>query len=166
MARVESDREDIMREAVSLVDRAAYRLPGFPDVVVAGFRRSGAASFYFGQEEAFHFNDLSELRRCYLSGMLIKAEKGRLVSLQRVRDESSAVYLLSSELAENQTREILCLVWNRISELQRAIADQSAHVVQQVPQSPGGDVTARLMEWIDRLISPLKIAHVPNVAGR
>ncbi len=66
MARDESSREDLLREATALVERielvphatdpliAASDL--FDKHIVAGFRRDGALSVFFGEDPVYHFN--------------------------------------------------------------------------------------------------------------
>ena len=64
---------------------------------VIGFRRDGAPSIYFGEDPAYHFNAAGHLRRAYLDGRLLKAERGRLIVIERVRTEKQ-VQLHSHEL--------------------------------------------------------------------
>ena len=42
MARRESDREDLLREATALVERAELTIEGFDEPIVVGFRRDGS----------------------------------------------------------------------------------------------------------------------------
>ena len=92
MARDESSREDLLREATALVERIELRITApisaahdRDDHVVVGFRANGAASFFFGDDPVYQFNSAGQLRRAYCGGLLFKATHGRLVSLQRVR---------------------------------------------------------------------------------
>src|SRR6188472_3162282 len=104
MARDESNREDLLREATALVERiellpqsagAAQSLnlaEGEP--VVVGFRADGALSAFFGADPVYQFNAEGELRRAYVSGLLFKAAQGRLISLNRVRTASEVQLVL------------------------------------------------------------------------
>ena len=47
MARQESNREDLLREATALVERVELHVPAFEEPIVVGFRRDGCASFLF-----------------------------------------------------------------------------------------------------------------------
>ena len=47
MAQRETNREDLLREATALVERAEIRIPGESEPIVVGFRRDGSASFFF-----------------------------------------------------------------------------------------------------------------------
>src|SRR5689334_1384312 len=72
MAREEHQREDLLREATALVERAEIRLPGCEAAIVVGFRRDGAPSFFFGDDFVVQFNPHHELRRGYWNGRLVK----------------------------------------------------------------------------------------------
>src|SRR3954447_20411722 len=98
MSRHESDREDLLREATALVERIELTVGGFDLPVVCGFRRDGAASFYFGADPVYQFNAVGQLRRAFVAGRLIKAERGRLVALSRERTENE-VALVRHELS-------------------------------------------------------------------
>src|SRR6476469_7343231 len=89
MSRQESDREDLLREATALVERIELRLPDQPESVVAGFRRDGSASFFFGQSPVYQFNSGRELRRAYRDGLLYKTDNGRLVEMRRERTDTA-----------------------------------------------------------------------------
>ena len=87
MARQEEDREDLMREAVALVDRCEIQVEFLTEVVVVGFRRDDSVSFFFGQNEVYQFNARDQLRRGYDGGALVKSVDGRLVRMIRQRDD-------------------------------------------------------------------------------
>ena len=158
MAREEVDREDLLRDATALVRRIELDVPGEADPVVAGFRRTGAASFYFGADPAYHFNSGGRLRRAYLSDHLLKAERGRLVSLRRERTDQ-AVELRRTELNDERAREILAEMKARLEKLQRAIANGAARVVGHVPAE--GNVLAEVAAWL--AVNPSdQIAQSPN----
>ena len=78
MSRTEQDREDLLREATALIERVELRVSGWSESVVAGFRRGGQASFFFGADLVYQFNAALQLRRGFHNGQLIKAEDGRL----------------------------------------------------------------------------------------
>src|SRR5215216_4505512 len=94
MAREGSSREDLLREATALVERIEL-LPRTTDRsmvasdlvgehIIAGFRRDGALSIFFGEDPVYQFNAAGALRRAYCDGKLLKAARGRLAALQRV----------------------------------------------------------------------------------
>src|SRR5215212_742956 len=116
MARDESSREDLLREATALVERielrpratdfstAASKLIDQP--IVAGFRRDGALSIFFGEDRVYQFNPAGELRRAYCNGKLLKATRGRLASLDRARTQHE-VQLARHELSAIEEAEFL-----------------------------------------------------------
>ena len=53
MARQESNREDLMQEATGLFRRVEWTVPFAHDPVVAGFKKNGAFSVYFGAEPVY-----------------------------------------------------------------------------------------------------------------
>src|SRR5262245_2457169 len=89
MARQESEREDLLREATALVERielAPRSAAGSATAhVIAGFRRDGGLSIFFGDDPVYQFNAAGELRRAYCEGKLVKAVGGRLANLSRLR---------------------------------------------------------------------------------
>src|SRR3954462_9073696 len=101
MAREESSREDLLREATALVERIELIPNGSTSDghIVAGFRLNGALSLFFGEEPVFQFNACGELRRAYSDGKLLKADRGRLAALGRVRTQNE-VQLVRHELNE------------------------------------------------------------------
>jgi hypothetical protein len=166
MARDECDREDLMQEAVALADRIEFQIPENLESVIVGFRRNGAVSLYFGQDEVFQFNDRGQLRRAYLVGTMLKADDGRLVSLRRFRTQFES-QLRSADLDELQTDQLKEHVRNKILGLRAAIANGTARVVRRETSIAGDmDLSARTAEWIDGLPDSVEIAAVPNVAGR
>ncbi|MBX3413884.1 MAG: hypothetical protein KF708_14430 [Pirellulales bacterium] len=160
MAREESDREDLLREATALVERVELAFDSVAEHVVVGFRRTGQASFFFGVDPALHFNDRNELRRAYAQGRLLKAERGRLVSLSRQRTERE-VALVRHELDAGETAALLENFAGRLRELCAALDGAAFRVVGQVPAE--GDVLTRVRAWLASLEYPLAIAAVARL---
>jgi len=159
MAREEHDREDLLREASALVERAELLLGGWQDPVFAGFRRDGAASVYFGAEPAYHFNSRGELRRAYRDGLLFKADRGHLASLRRHRSPGE-VALIRHDLNDDETTLFLEELSHRLTALQAAVASTAYTLVGQVPAV--GDVVGHLAHWLASLLLPPVIAQSPR----
>ena len=157
MARDEHAREDLLKEATALVERAEFASPGGP--IVVGFRRDGSASIYFDDDPVYHFTSTGQLRRAYHQGRLYKAERGRLVSLDR-RRVPGAVQLLRHELSDDETSEFLGELTERLRGLRSALGESSLRLVGQAPQS--SDVSCRIGQWLDRLMLPPPIADSPR----
>lgn len=147
MARHESDREDLLREATALVERievaARNVLPD--DNLVVGFRREGAASFYFGADPAYHFNPVGELRRAFCDGLLVKAECGRLVSMRRERTDDE-VQLHRHDLSDVEQSQFLERMRLLLKSLASALDRGDYSIVGQVPEDR--DVVGRVREWL------------------
>lgn len=148
MARNEQDRGDLLAEARALVERVELRCTSFEDNIVLGFRRDGCASFYFGQQRAYHFNAQRQLRRAYNAGQLFKAERGQLVSLIRQR-QAHEVQLLRHNLTDVETREFLDRAWQDLQTLAAAIAEENLEIVGCIPID--ADVVGRAARWLSDL---------------
>lgn len=160
MARQESDREDMLREAVGLVRRVEFRVAGESEPVTAGFRRNGALSLYFGADPVWQFNTAGELRRGYVAGKLLKADGGGLVEMTRER-MADVTQLLSRELAEEETRAVLSAAAQCIDPLREALAAGRYEIVGQVPA--GEDIVGELLAALQMLPAMPVVAASPRV---
>jgi hypothetical protein len=155
MTHEESPREDLLREATALVERIELvprveagqsSLTVFPGrTIVAGFRRNGALSVFFSEEEVYHFNAPGELRRAYLNGHLYKAVKGQLVVLTRLRTPEQ-VELRSQPLTVAEQAAFTARMSKSHAALASDLAADNFVVQRQVP--PNVDVVARLRAWL------------------
>ncbi len=155
MARDESSREDLLREATALVERieivprssgssiAANELRG--EHIVAGFRPDGALSIFFGEDPVYQFTPAGELGRAYCDGMLLKAVRGRLVALQRTRTQRE-VQLVRHELNETEEAASAEQMAKYLGELVTLLDTNSFEVAGQVPHDV--DVAGRLRDWL------------------
>src|SRR5262245_21294310 len=145
MARQESEREDILREATALVERVELQLPGHQEHLVIGFRRGGAASIFFGADPVYQFNTAGELRRAYIGGLLYKAERGRLVALRRERCQTEVV-LVRQTVDDACTAAILGKLRSELMSLEQALTRGASTIVGQVPRDI--DVSKRITHWL------------------
>jgi hypothetical protein len=147
MAREESPREDLLREAIALVERIELAPAGSADGehVVAGFRRDGGLSIYFGSDPAYHFNSRGELRRAFCGGLLIKAERGRLVSLDRNR-QVDEVQLVRRPLADREQTEYIADLARRMDVFAQQCDSNEWVTVGRVPADT--DVLGRVRDWL------------------
>jgi hypothetical protein len=160
MARREEHREDLLAEATALVERAEFQIAAEPAPVVIGFRRNGAASVYFGQDVAYQFNAANQLRRAFVNDRLLKADRGRLASLMRVRTEDE-VQLVRHDLDPTEIDAIMAQIGMRIARLRDESLSGRAELLRQSPES--SDVTARITNWLRQLRDPIEIARSPRV---
>jgi len=161
MARDEHDREDLLREATALVERAELALPGEAEHLVAGFRRDGGLSLFFGPDPVYQFNPARQLRRAFVAGTMFKAERGRLVALER-RREPDRVVLLRRELSDEVTAEFMAAMAERLERLRDALDVAGCNVVGQVPADADADVPGRVVAWLKQLRAPPAIADAPH----
>jgi hypothetical protein len=152
MARDESSREDLLREATALVERVELRITGSDTVscdsvdhIVVGFRANGSASFFFGEDPVYQFNSAGELRRAYVDGLLFKAARGRLVSIERKR-QPNEVQLLSRHLTDTEQVEFADKMRGRLRELADSLRKGQFAVIGQVPAA--ADVLSRVRNWL------------------
>jgi hypothetical protein len=160
MARRESDREDLLREATALVERAELRLKLFREPVLVGFRRGGAASFFFGGDPVYQFNSACQLRRAFIAGKPMKAERGRLISLARERTATETA-LVRSELDSTQQALFLELARQQLHSLARALDAGEYEVIGVIP--PDSSVVRRVRAWLEGLGRGITVAQRPNV---
>jgi hypothetical protein len=149
MARITHEREDLLRDARALVPRLQLhfqRSCGTEQTVFAGFRGE-ALSIYIGDDPVFHFDAQGRLRRAFVDDRLIKAARGRLVAMQRVRTEREVV-LQSTALDEAAESRLLETLATTLSELRAALAAGAFVVDGEVP--PAANALARLAEWLER----------------
>jgi len=156
MARHESDREDLLREATNLVERIELDVTGFEQPVVVGFRRTGCGSIYFGADPVVQFNTHHELRRGYRAGRLLKAERGALVELQRQRTAEATV-LERHELSLAEQQAVVTDLANWIARLRGALQAGGGRAIGQVPHD--SDVLARVKRWLEELPHELRVAE-------
>jgi hypothetical protein len=156
MAKQEKDREDLMAEARNLVARCELRVPGEPLPVVAGFRRDGRLSIYFGADPVYHFDTAGRIRRAFVADRLYKAEWGRLVQLTRTRTPQ-ATYLNRHEMTDDETGRWLAEATRRLQALGDALEAGSAQLLRQVPEQ--ADLIGRLRDTLEHVFEhPLNLA--------
>jgi hypothetical protein len=160
MARAESDREDLLREATALVERAELRIPAEQEPVTVGFRRDGALGIYFGADPVYQFNAAGQLRRAYVGGLLYKAESGRLVALRRERT-AAEVILRRHDLDIAETARFLQSMGERLSRLLSALEGKEYDLLGEV--SAAGTTLARVQHFLASIPPPAPLAEHPNV---
>lgn len=164
MARHESDREDLLREATALVERIELARGGQSDSepIVAGFRRDGSLSIYFGADPVYQFNTAHELRRAFAGGRLFKAMKRRLVRLERVRQHNE-VQLVRRELGDSEQAAFVTQMRCHLNDLADNLNAGHLNVVGQVPANV--DILSRVRQWLASH-DGLPIAHSPHVQAK
>ena len=113
MARHESDREDMIREATALRNRIEWQLPSESEPVFAGVRSEGSLSVYFGPDPVYQFSPAGGLRRAYSGGFLYRTQGTTLARLRRARSTEQTI-LLRADLDEDVLAQFLCKMDERL----------------------------------------------------
>lgn len=88
MTRNESDKEDLIKDATAMVDRAEFSAVSAvenPIIVTAGFRKDSSLGLYFAQDPFYQFAPDGLLRRAYENGFLYRSQTTTLARLNRTR---------------------------------------------------------------------------------
>ena len=148
MARHETDRENLLEDATALVERIELAASAFDENVFIGFRKDGCGSIYFGQEPVYQFNSNGQLRRAFCDGLMLKAQRGRLVSLDRLR-RSGEVQLVRRDLSNEEAQVRLDEMHELMGRLRKALADRAYNVVGQIPADT--DLVGRVGRWLEEI---------------
>ena len=132
MARVETDRDDLLREAVALVRRMELRVSHGDDVIVIGFRPTGWLSVYFNADPMYQFDELGQLRRAYIDGLLYRSEGSVLAQLERQRSPSETT-LVRHDLSGESLVQFQQQAHAKIRWLQELLRNGDVTVSRQVP---------------------------------
>ena len=133
MARHESDREDLMQEATGLARRVEWQVPFLTDPVVAGFKKNGACSVYFGAEPVLQFDPAGCLRRAFFEGFLFRTQGTTLARLQRNRTASES-QLVRHDLSDCELATFRVQACSWLRQLLQAIDLGQVVRVRQVPE--------------------------------
>ena len=157
MAQQESDREDILREATALVERAELQLEGVAEPLVFGFRANGALSVFVTQDEVYQFDAEGCWRRGYLHGRLLKAERGQIVEMIRERTPQQTV--LRSRPWSPDEQDEYARRWLLRSDWMRETLEASRYRCVGFVSPAGSDPVLRLRDWLQKKkADPLRVA--------
>ena len=157
MARHESDREDLMREATALVRRVELLVPGEPEPVVCGFHGDRRLSIYFGGDPVYHFDEGGRLRRAFADGHLFRTQGTTLARLTRVR-QPDQTELQRRDLHPDELAAFLHSARTRLERLETALASSAVQVVRRVPDSDAAVVGELRSALASLLQPPLRLA--------
>lgn len=132
MARIESDREDLMAEAVALVRRIELQMSGRNETIVVGFRANGWLSVYFGPDPMYQFDEQGRLRRAFVGGLLYRTQGTTLAQLRRERTDAETT-LLRRDLTDTELAEFRNSMLITIVPLRDQLAQRLVIVLRQVP---------------------------------
>lgn len=162
MARQESHREDLMREATALKRRVRLGGTNGTDDVIAGFHADGGLSLYFGADPVYHFDGSQRLKRAYISGDLYRSQGKTLARLSRVRTHDET-QLFRNDLTQSECDEVCEGVVARLSGLQSALLEDRLTPQETVP--PADVIVPDLLRAIGIIVEQ-QVALAPPFAGR
>lgn len=174
MARESEDREDLFAEARALEPRIEWLATGSSLPIVLGLR-GAALSIYYTSDLVDHFNAMSELRRAFRSGEIVKSEAGQLIGMIRHRDLGS-VELTATPWTTERTSFELQQCETRLVELIAQLERGEGKILRCEPEPEGfslhGDeesnahstvaLRATFVRALKAIHLPIRIAQVPH----
>ncbi|VAX42535.1 hypothetical protein MNBD_PLANCTO02-856 [hydrothermal vent metagenome] len=133
MARNESDREDLMKEATALIRRIEFCVADNPQQIVAGFRKTGGLSLYFEADPVYHVDEMMRLRRAYVDGYLYRTQGTTLAQLNRQRTKTTTT-LHRYDLGEEECQAFCKQVATNIQNLFNSLQKNDVQIHQQIPE--------------------------------
>lgn len=132
MARVEADREDLLKEAVALVRRVELQSSPDDDSIIVGFRNTGWLSIYFGPDRMYQFDEAGRLRRAYINGLLYRTQGTALAQLERQRSDTETA-LIRRDLSESALSAFRAATLAKITWFLDQLSKGSLAVLRQIP---------------------------------
>jgi hypothetical protein len=189
MARIEADKDDLMREAVALVRRVEFldseaagatatetavattnaaitavtKAMTTAAKIVIGFRASGWMSIYFGSDPMYQFDENGRLRRAFVGGHPFRTQGQTLARLTRHRTNSETT-LLRHDLDDAELSAFRTEMLVRVTRLRDDLIAGRLAESKRIPkddESLAGDVLRFLTMVIQ---SPGLLA--PAIPGR
>ncbi|MCH2213384.1 MAG: hypothetical protein MK110_18950 [Fuerstiella sp.] len=165
--RQESDKEDLIRDATALVERAEIVCDGWSAVITIGFFRNGRCSVYFDQDPFYQFDEHGLLRRAFEAGFLYRSQASTLARLDRCRPtdkhiDTSGVVLQRSDLTRSDLRQFHERMTCLIKRLLGAITEQQYRVHRAV--TPDNQIPARTLLLLN-LVLQHKTEFIAPPAG-
>ena len=159
MARREEPREDLIRDATALVQRAALKIAGEELTYVLGLRSNGSLSVFCGEDPVFQFDSQGLLRRVYLGGERLTAREGRLFRLIR-QAESGRMAMRHERLAEDEETQIIGQIRDTLGSLRRHLQPGAVTVIDQFPRD--STVLKTLSDSLDQIGDEIIVARSPH----
>jgi hypothetical protein len=150
MSRHDSDREDLLREATALSERAEWEVAGWTEPVVAGFRSRGELSLYFGSDPVYQFNCARQLRRAFREGALYRSQGTTVARLVRTRTAEQTV-LERTDLEPIDLQAFMEVATARLRQLLDALQSGQVEVRGQVP--PDGDLRPKVIIALQEILT-------------
>ena len=134
----EHGREDVMTEAVSLIERIECRYSESAEPAVLGFNQQRWLFIYLGSDPMYRFDGLGRLRRAFVDGMLYRTAESTLAIMERhsSRNQSEprlkeASYLLRHDLSAEELKRFHTRMLREMHELSAGL--ESSNILRQIP---------------------------------
>lgn len=170
MARQETDKEDLIRDATALVERAEIVCDGWESVITTGFFRDGRCAIYFDQDPFYQFDSSGRLRRAFEAGFLYRSQGTALARIERHRSgtenaKASAVVLCRTDLSASVLVQFHMRMTRRLIRLHDAIRLGAYSVRRACPS--GGGIPAQTLPLLATVLQrPADDFLAPPVAPR
>ena len=153
MAQIQPDSTDFLKELVGLVPRAELRLPTDSSPVIAGFRKDGCLSLYFGPELFYQLDRSGRLRRALVAQHLFRTQGSTLAELTRVRS-AKVSQLVRRELSAAELDQFVKEMQARVAQLTAAVKLPGVIVREIAPDGPILPLLERRLETISGTLAP------------
>ncbi|MEZ6062613.1 MAG: hypothetical protein R3C19_19900 [Planctomycetaceae bacterium] len=150
MARHEADREDLVKEATAMVERAEIRCDSLAGPVTAGFRKDGRLSIYVDQDPVYQFDSAGLLRRAYVGGFLYRSEGGTLAELQRSRSDDRTT-LVRRDLSAGELSRFRGDMHRTLQTVLNDLLDGSFKLQRQIPGD--ADIVTRVKDGLHQILA-------------
>ena len=159
MARVEADREDLLKEAVALVRRAELQSSPDEDSIMVGFRNTGWLSIYFGPDCMYQFDEAGRLRRAYIDGLLYRTQGAALAQLERQRSDTETA-LIRRDLSESALSAFRAATFAKITWFLDQLAKGSITALRQIP-SDDALLIQDIVEFLNAVLTSPQFLAAP-----
>lgn len=130
MARHESDREDLIKDATAYTTRVEFAASSGVTVFV-GIRRDDVTAIYFDQDPMYQFDKNGRIRRALVDGVLYRTQGDTLSRLSRNRSEQETV-LERTDLTPDELTVFVETMDESIRAFVKDIADESTVTLRSV----------------------------------
>ena len=157
MARQESDREDLMEEAVSLIRRIECESAIHRERLVIGLNSLEWLFVYIGNDLMYRFDESGRLRRAFVDGLLFRTAGGTLASLKRCRttpageaDATPVTTLVRKDLSPEELESFRQKTFRELTLVAESV--RNGTVTRQFPAEATGivdEIQQRISQVLD-----------------
>ena len=141
LARRESDKEDLIRDATALVERVEFVCDGHSQLITLGLFRDKRLAVYFDQDPFYQFDADDCLRRAFENGRLYRSQGTTLAMLERQRSDMSQrdakVLLRRTDLTQKELSKFRSRMTHHLTWLTEATRRNTIHILRSVPSGSG-----------------------------